>query len=41
MLLPAGSRVIGPSDPVTMDFRPERLNVEVGADGRIAKVGCY
>jgi hypothetical protein len=41
MLLPAGSRVIGPSDPVTMDFRPERLNVEIGADGRIAKVGCY
>ena len=41
MLLPAGSRVIGPNDAVTMDFRADRLNVEIGADGRIAKVGCY
>lgn len=41
MLLPAGSRVIGPGDAVTMDFRPDRLNVEIGADGRIAKVACY
>ncbi|WP_134724856.1 I78 family peptidase inhibitor [Paracoccus luteus] len=41
MLLPAGSRVIGPNDAVTMDFRAERLNVEIGADGRIAKVACY
>ena len=41
MLLPAGTRVIGPGDAVTMDFRPDRMNVEVGADGRIAKIGCY
>lgn len=41
MLLPAGSRVIGPNDAVTMDFRPDRLNVEIGADGRISKVGCF
>lgn len=41
MLLPAGTRVIGPGDAVTMDFRPDRMNVEVGPDGRIAKIGCY
>ena len=41
MMLPAGSRVIGPNDPVTMDFRPDRLNVEIGADDRIAKIACY
>lgn len=41
MLLPAGSRVIGPGDAVTMDFSAERLNVEIGADGRIAKIACY
>ena len=41
MMLPAGSRVIGPGDAVTADFRPDRLNIETGTDGRIAKVGCY
>ncbi len=41
MLLPAGTRVINPGDPVTMDFRPDRMNIEIGADGRIAKIGCY
>ena len=41
MLLPAGSRVINPGDAVTMDFRPDRLNIEIGTDGRIAKIGCY
>ena len=41
MMLPAGSRVIGPGDAVTADFRPDRLNIENGTDGRIAKVGCY
>ncbi|WP_347268037.1 I78 family peptidase inhibitor [Paracoccus sp. (in: a-proteobacteria)] len=41
MMLPAGTRVIGPRDPVTMDFRQDRLNFEIGADGRIARVGCF
>lgn len=41
MMLPAGTRVIGPRDPVTMDFRPDRMNFEIGVDGRIAKIGCY
>jgi len=41
MMLPAGTRVINPGDPVTMDFRPDRMNVEIGASGRIEKVACY
>lgn len=41
MMLPAGSRVVGPTDAITMDFRAERLNVEIGKDDRIAKVACY
>ena len=41
MLLPAGTRVINPGDAVTMDFRPDRMNVEIGTDGRIARIGCY
>ncbi|HRO14639.1 MAG TPA: I78 family peptidase inhibitor [Paracoccus sp. (in: a-proteobacteria)] len=41
MMLPAGSRVIEPGQPVTMDYRVDRLNIEIGTDGRIAKVACY
>lgn len=41
MLLPAGSRVIGPNDPVTRDYRPDRLNIEIGANDRIDRVACY
>jgi len=41
MTLPAGTRVIGPLDPVTMDYRANRLNFEIGQDGKIAKIACY
>lgn len=41
MMLPAGTRVIGPNDAVTMDFRPDRLNVEIGESGRIERIACY
>lgn len=41
MTLPEGTRVIGPNQPVTMDFRPDRLNIETGKDNRISRVGCY
>ncbi|UXU75894.1 MULTISPECIES: I78 family peptidase inhibitor [unclassified Paracoccus (in: a-proteobacteria)] len=41
MQLPQGTRIIGPRDAVTMDYRQDRLNFEIGADGRIAKVACY
>lgn len=33
-------RTIRPGDAVTMDFRPDRLNVEIGPDGRIKLFRC-
>lgn len=33
-------RVIHPGDAVTMDYRADRLNVELGTDGRIARLRC-
>lgn len=41
MNFPLGTRVIGPEDMVTADFRPDRLNIEYGANGRITKVSCF
>lgn len=41
MKLPAGTRVIGPSDAVTMDFRPDRLNFEIDGKAVIGKIACY
>jgi hypothetical protein len=38
--LPEGHRVIFPGQPVTMDFREERLNVEIGSDDNVARVFC-
>lgn len=33
-------RYIAPGDAVTMDLRPDRLNVETGEDGRIKLFRC-
>jgi hypothetical protein len=33
-------RPIQPGQPVTMDFREERLNIEIGTDGKIVRVFC-
>ncbi len=33
-------RVIGPNQAVTMDFRPDRLNLETDGAGRLAKARC-
>lgn len=33
-------RTIRPGDAVTMDFRADRLNVEIGEGGRIATIRC-
>lgn len=41
MMLRAGTRVINPGDAVTMDFRADRMNIEIGTGGRIEKVACY
>jgi hypothetical protein len=33
-------RTINPGDMVTMDFRPDRLDIELGVDGRIKRFRC-
>lgn len=33
-------RTIRPGDVVTMDLRPDRLNIEIGPDGRIKLFRC-
>ncbi|WP_421858297.1 I78 family peptidase inhibitor [Oceanicaulis sp.] len=38
--LPRPYRVYGPGDAVTMDYRPDRLNIVVGDDGEIIEVKC-
>jgi len=37
----SGIRIIQPDTPVTMDFRAERLNVLVDANGIITSLECY
>lgn len=34
-------RIIGPDMAVTADYRPDRLNIEHDASGKITKVSCY
>lgn len=38
--LPADARVLFPTTPATMDFRAERLNIEVDASDTITRVYC-
>lgn len=38
---PRPIRYINPGDAVTADFRSERLNVEIGTDGRIKSFRCF
>lgn len=33
-------RVIEPGSAVTMDYRPDRLNLDIGEDGRIKRFHC-
>lgn len=40
MTFPAPTRVITPGMAVTMDFREDRLNIEVNAAEAIARVFC-
>ena len=40
---PSGARtvrVIRPGDAVTMDYRQDRLNIELDADGKIVRFNC-
>jgi hypothetical protein len=38
---PAGVRTIAPDTIVTQDFRPDRLNIIVDAQGVIQRLECY
>ncbi len=38
--LPDPNRVIFPGQAVTMDFRAERVNVEIGPDDLVVRVYC-
>lgn len=40
MLLPAPVRIIRPGEAVTMDFVATRLNIELDAGDRIARLYC-
>lgn len=33
-------RVIAPGDAVTMDYRPDRLNIETDAEGKVVRLKC-
>ena len=35
------TRIVAPDSMVTQDFRPERLNILVDADGQITSLECY
>lgn len=41
MTFPAGTRILRPNSPMTMDMRPDRLNIEIGKDGKVRKVSCF
>jgi hypothetical protein len=38
--LPAGARVICHDCSVTLDYRADRLNIDLGADGKVARLHC-
>ena len=40
MILPVGSRIIYPGMPITQDYRPDRINFDIGPDNRITRVWC-
>lgn len=37
----SGTRILGPEDAVTADYRANRLNIEIGPDGKVSKLACY
>ena len=39
--LPPRTRIISPGMMVTQDFSPERLNIRVAPDGKVAAVECF
>lgn len=39
--LPPRTRIISPGMMVTQDFLPERMNLRVGPDGKVAALECF
>ncbi|MFZ2029448.1 MAG: I78 family peptidase inhibitor [Vitreimonas sp.] len=39
--LPPRTRIISPGMMVTQDFAPERLNIRVAPDGKVAAIQCF
>jgi len=39
-VLPKGTRMLHPDTPTTRDYRLDRMNVHVDADGRVSRVVC-
>jgi hypothetical protein len=39
--LPPRTRIISPGMMVTQDFSPERLNIRVAPDGKVAAIRCF
>jgi hypothetical protein len=39
--LPPHTRIISPGMMVTQDFSPERLNIRVAPDGKVAAIQCF
>lgn len=40
MTFPVGTRIIEPGMAITEDYSETRLNIDIGADGRITRVWC-
>jgi Peptidase inhibitor I78 family len=40
MTFPQGTRIFNTGDALTMDFRPDRLNIEIGPGATIVAVSC-
>ncbi len=40
MTFPEGTRVIYPGTPVTEDYHPDRLNIDIDQSGKITGVWC-
>jgi len=38
--LPAGTRVLYPDSMMTKDYRMDRLNIYINADGKVDRVDC-
>lgn len=38
--LPAGTRIIYPDTAVTRDYRKDRMNIYVNAEGEVTRVDC-